>query len=177
MRLVKHPASAPFPRNPDKSRPVRARRIDVVINDRARRIADTESLTDKPGGNFSLFLVTGCAGPEPFIEESDPGERRGAERHVRAEYPAHFHHVFSMVGNRQIEPRRRSRAYFCGRVLGGEYPSLHGGELGMVHEKALDLVQVIRSGDEIIVEAHDHVTGRLPYRRVLNSAFSRPWIM
>ena len=62
-----------------------------------------------------------------------------------------------MVDDRQVEPYGGLRADLGRRILGRQDAPLHRGELGMLGEKALDLVEVVRRGDEVVVKAYDYV--------------------
>lgn len=116
--------------------------------------------------------MAGRSGAQPFIEKADARKRSRAKRHVRAEHAAYPDNFLSVVGDRQVEPRGGLRANLGCRIFGGQDAPLHRGELAMGAEKVLDLIEILRRGDEIIVEAYDYVASGLADSLVLDSALA-----
>ena len=87
-------------------------------------------------------------------------------------HAAHLDNFLAMVDDRKVEPYGGVRADFGRWILGGQDAPLHRGELGMFDEKALDLVQVVRRSDEVVVKAYDYIARGLTDGHVLDSAFA-----
>src|SRR5262245_4868788 len=155
MRFVQHAAASTLARNAQEAHTIGARRIDFMVNDRTRRVTDSESGAREPHGHFGLFLVARGAGPQAFIKQPHPCERRGAKRHVRAEHAAHLDYLLAVIDERQIEPWDRTESNLKRRILGRQYAPLHGRELWIVGKKTFDFVEVIGSRDQIVVKAYD----------------------
>ena len=58
------------------------------------------------------------------------------------------------------------------RILGRKDAPLHRGELGMFREKPLDLGEIVRRDDEVIVKTYDYVAFGMADGHVLDSAFA-----
>ena len=116
--------------------------------------------------------MAGRSRPQAFVEKPDARERSGAKRHVRAQHSAHLDNFLAVVDDRQVEPYRGVRADLGRRILGRQDAPLHRGELGMLGEEPLDLGEVVRRGDEVVVKAYDYVARGMPDCDVLNSAFA-----
>ena len=172
MRLVDHPAASAFACDTQAARAIGARRIHVVIDQRARRVSDPESGACQARRHLGLLFMAGRSRPQAFVEKPHARERGRAKRHVRPQHSAHLDDLLAVVDDRQVEPYRGVRADLGRRVLGRQDAPLHRGELGMLDKEALDLGEVARRGEEVVVKAYDYVTRGMPDCDVLDSAFA-----
>src|SRR5271169_1727697 len=172
MRFVDHSASSAFARDTQEACAVGARRVHVVIDQGAWRVADPESGACQPRRHLGFLFVAGRSRSEALVEEPDAGEGGGAKRHVGAQYAANLDNFLAVVDDREVEPYGGLDADLGRGILGRQDAPLHRGEFGMLGEKPLDLVQVVRRGDEVVVKAYDYVALGIPYGDVLDSAFA-----
>ena len=167
-----HPASSAFARDPEKAPAVGAGRIDIVIDQRARRITDPESRARKARRHLGFLLVAARSGPQPLVEKTDARKRRCAKRHARAQYATYFDYLVAMIDDWEIEPRRGLHADLGRRILGRQDAPLHRRELGMLSEETLDLVEVMWCRDEVIIKANDDFALGLSDGGILDSTLA-----
>jgi hypothetical protein len=77
-----------------------------------------------------------------------------------------------MVNDRQVEPYCGLRADLGHRIFGRQNPPLHCGELEMPGKKVLDLIEVVRRGDEVVIKAYNYSAVGVPDGHVLDAAFT-----
>ena len=173
MRFVDHPAAPALVRDAQEARAVGARPIHVVIDQRARRVADPES-----GAAQTCDISVSSSWP------AAPGPRRSSKSPTCASAEARNAMLApstprtSMTSSPWSTIGRSSHTAASGadlgrRILGRQDTPLHRGEFGMPCEKPLDLVEVVRRGHQVVVEAYDYVAAGLPDGHVLDAAFAR----
>ena len=172
MRFVDHPASSALARDAEAAGAVGARRVHVVIDQRARRVTDPEAGADEARRHLGLLFMAGRSRPQAFVEKAYARKRGRAKSHVRAQHSAHLDDLLAVINDRQVEPYRGVRTDLGRRILGRQDAPLHRGELGMFREKPLDLGEIVRRDDEVIVKTYDYVAFGMADGHVLDSAFA-----
>src|SRR5579885_997084 len=140
-----HPAAAALARNSDESIAIRARRIDLVIDNRVRRVADSKAHPPEPLRHLGFFFMPSGARAETFVKRPGGFEHRSPKGHIRAEHAPHFLACFAFVENRQVQIDGIFADLRYG-IFGRQDSSRHRGELGMFFEELLDRIEIPRSG-------------------------------
>ena len=171
MLLVQHAASPALARNPDESFAIGARRIDFVIDERFRRVTDSEARVAEPLGHLGFLFMPARARTEPLVEGANLLESISAKGHIRTEHSAHFDNFVAVVGDRQVEVRRHRSDSLIG-IFDCEDSPLHSSEFAMSIKKLLDRPEVARRDGEVVVEEHQDLPRRLGDCAILDAAFS-----
>ena len=171
MRFVDHPASSTLARDTQEAGAVRARRIHIMIDQRVRRITDPETGAREARRHLGLLFMAGRSGPSRSSKR--PTRASAVERNAMFAPSTPRTSITSSPWSTMAGRASGGlRANLGRRIFGRQDAPLHRGELVMLAEKVLDLIEVVRRGDEIIVETYDYVALGLADRVVLDSAFA-----
>ncbi len=172
MRLVNHAATSALARDADEASAVGARRIDLMIDDRVGRVADAIARAPQPRRHFGFLFVARGAGAQSLIKRPDHAQRFGEERHVGAHHAADLDDFVAMIDQRKIEVDPVLPGQFA-RVFAREDATLHRGELGMIGEKSLDLIEIVVRDHQVVVKKNQDIATRALDREILHAAFAR----
>ena len=170
MLLMQHPASAALARDSDEPFAIRAGRIDFMIDERLGRVSDSIPRAPHSLRHLGFLFMPTCAGTETLVERPHLLNRVRTESHVRAKYASHLDHFVTMIGDRQVEVRRRRPDFLIG-IFGGKDSALHRGELAMRIEEILNRLEIAQRDDQIVIEKNQDLAGRRRDCAILDTAF------